>query len=58
MTIHRPLMLVALAEQFFAGAALAADGATFILAPGEARSGSIGSTDRGFRRSWLSNQSL
>ena len=46
MTVHRPLMLAALAVLLLAGAALAADGGTFTLAPGEVRSVSVGSTDR------------
>jgi len=39
-------MLAALAVVLLAGAALAADGGTFTLAPGEVRSVSVGSTDR------------
>jgi hypothetical protein len=46
MIIHRPLMLATMAVQLFAGAALAADGGIFILAPGEVRAVSVGSTDR------------
>src|SRR5438876_9570572 len=46
MTVHRRLMLGTLAVLLFAGAALAADGGSFLLAPGEVRSVSVGSTDR------------
>jgi hypothetical protein len=43
---RRQLMLAGLALQLLAGAALAADGGAFTLAPGEVRSASVGSTDR------------
>lgn len=42
----RPLILGLLAMQLFVGATLAADGAAFVLAPGEIRTVYIGMTDR------------
>ena len=46
MTVHRPLVLAALVVVLLAGAALAADGGTFTLAPGEVRSVRVGSMPR------------